>query len=217
MSTALATVSTIGPRTEQIFPVRLAVDDALTRDAVAQAIAGHPRLRLTDAAASGEVLLAIATEVTDELLASITGDTAPPVLLVADRLGGRQLLRSLHAGVVSFLPRRSTDLTTITKALVTTAEGRSVLPPSVARLLVDHLRRIDRVLITTTGYGVAGLDAREVEVLRLVAQGAENADIARELKYSEHTIKRILKDLLSRHNLQNRAHAVAYALRIGAI
>ncbi|HEY0495146.1 MAG TPA: response regulator transcription factor [Kutzneria sp.] len=217
MNTALATVSTIGPRAEPVFPVRLAVDDALTRDAVAQAIAAHPRLHLIDSTGPGEVLLAITTEVTDELLAEVTGNTAAPVLLVADRLGGRQLLRSLHAGVVSFLPRRSTDLATITKALVTTAQGRSVLPPSVARLLVDHLRRIDHVLITTTGYGVAGLDTREVEVLRLVAQGAENADIARELKYSEHTIKRILKDLLSRHHLQNRAHAVAYALRIGAI
>lgn len=212
-----ATASSIGPRTEHVFPVRLVVDDALTRDAVAQAITDHPQLRLTDASVAGEVLLAITNEVTDELLASLTGDTAPPVLLVADRLGGRQLLRSLQVGVVSFLPRRSTDLATIAKALVTTAEGRSVLPPAVARLLVDHLRRIDHVLITTTGYGVAGLDAREVEVLRLVAQGAENADIARELKYSEHTIKRILRELLSRHNLQNRAHAVAYALRIGAI
>lgn len=215
MTTALATVSSIGPRTEQVFPVRLAVEDALTKEAVAQAIGAHPRLRLTDGPAQGEVLLAITNEVTDELLAGIAEGS--PVLLVADRLGGRQLLRSLHAGVVSFLPRRSTDLATITKALVTTAEGRSVLPPAVARLLVDHLRRIDQVLITTTGYGVAGLDAREVAVLKLVAQGAENADIARELRYSEHTIKRILKDLLNRHNLQNRAHAVAYALRIGAI
>jgi DNA-binding NarL/FixJ family response regulator len=217
MNTALATVSASGSRAEQVFPVRLAVEDALTRDAVAQAVADHPRLRLTDTPGPGEVLLAITTEVTDELLASITGEAAPPVLLVADRLGGRHLLRSLHAGVVSFLPRRSTDLATITRALVTTAEGRSVLPPTVARLLVDHLRRIDQVLITATGYGAAGLDAREVAVLRLVAQGAENADIARELRYSEHTIKRILKDLLSRHNLRNRAHAVAYALKIGAI
>jgi DNA-binding NarL/FixJ family response regulator len=217
MNTALATVSAIGSRAEQVYPVRLAVDDALTRDAVAQAITDHPRLHLTTAAGPGEVLLAITTEVTDELLADITGDDARPVLLVADRLGGRHLLRSLQAGVVSFLPRRSTDLATITRALVTTAEGRSVLPPSVARLLVDHLRRIDHMLITTTGYGAAGLDAREVAVLRLVAQGAENADIARELRYSEHTIKRILKDLLSRHQLRNRAHAVAYALKIGAI
>jgi hypothetical protein len=90
-------------------------------------------LRLTSTAGRGEVLLAV----TDELLAA--GDSAPPVLLVADRLGGRQLLRSLHAGVVSFLPRRSTDLAAIT----------------------------------------------------------------------------ILKDLLSRHNLRNRAHAVAYGLKIG--
>ncbi|MFI9382367.1 LuxR C-terminal-related transcriptional regulator [Kutzneria sp. NPDC052558] len=217
MNTALATVAAIGSRAEQVFPVRLAVEDALTRDAVAQAVAEHPRLRLTERPGPGEVLLAITTEVTDELLATITGEAAPPVLLVADRLGGRHLLRSLHAGVVSFLPRRSTDLATIARALVTTAEGRSVLPPSVARLLVDHLRRIDQVLITTTGYGAAGLDTREVAVLRLVAQGRENADIARELRYSEHTIKRILKDLLSRHNLRNRAHAVAYALKIGAI
>ena len=54
-------------------------------------------------------------------------------------------------------------------------------------------------------------------VLRLVADGHDTAEIARELCYSERTVKNVLHDLTTRLQLRNRSHAVAYALREGLI
>ena len=67
------------------------------------------------------------------------------------------------------------------------------------------------------GLTISGLTEREVEVLRLVADGFDTAEIAKKLSYSERTIKNILHDVVSRFGLRNRAHAVAYALREGLI
>jgi DNA-binding NarL/FixJ family response regulator len=56
-----------------------------------------------------------------------------------------------------------------------------------------------------------------VEVLRLVADGLDTSEIARQLAYSERTVKNVLHDVTSRLQLRNRSQAVAYALRQGFI
>jgi DNA-binding NarL/FixJ family response regulator len=63
----------------------------------------------------------------------------------------------------------------------------------------------------------AGLSDRETHVLRLVADGKDTQEIARELSYSERTVKNVLHDVTTRLQLRNRSHAVAYALREGLI
>jgi DNA-binding NarL/FixJ family response regulator len=62
-----------------------------------------------------------------------------------------------------------------------------------------------------------GLVDREIEVLRLVAEGLETAEIATKLSYSQRTVKNVVHDITSRLHLHNRAHAVAYALRQGLL
>ena len=58
---------------------------------------------------------------------------------------------------------------------------------------------------------------REVDVLRLLAEGYDTADIADALAYSERTIKNVIHDVTSRLQLRNRSHAVAVAMRTGVI
>ena len=65
--------------------------------------------------------------------------------------------------------------------------------------------------------GWASLGPRELEVLRLVADGESTRDIADKMCYSERTVKNIVHDLLVRMNCRNRAHAVALATRQGII
>ena len=62
-----------------------------------------------------------------------------------------------------------------------------------------------------------GLATREIEVLRLVADGCDTHEIADKLAYSERTVKNVLHDVTTRLQLRNRSHAVAYALRQGLI
>jgi DNA-binding NarL/FixJ family response regulator len=64
---------------------------------------------------------------------------------------------------------------------------------------------------------VDGFTERELTVLRLVSEGFDTAEIAAELAYSERTVKNAIHAVTERHNLRNRSHAVAYALRVGAI
>jgi DNA-binding NarL/FixJ family response regulator len=54
-------------------------------------------------------------------------------------------------------------------------------------------------------------------VLKLLADGMDTGEIAATLNYSERTIKNVLHGLMSRLDLRNRSHAVAYALRAGAL
>ena len=63
----------------------------------------------------------------------------------------------------------------------------------------------------------AGLVNREVDVLRLLADGHDTLEIAERLNYSERTVRNIIHGVLTRMKLRNRAHAVAYALRNGVI
>ena len=64
---------------------------------------------------------------------------------------------------------------------------------------------------------VASLTGREAEVLRLVADGLDTAEVAEELAYSESTIKGVLAKLMTRLEARNRCHAVAIVLRQGLI
>ena len=54
-------------------------------------------------------------------------------------------------------------------------------------------------------------------MLRLVADGYDTGEIARNLCYSERTIKNVIHDVTSRLHLRNRSHAVAFAMRTGVI
>ena len=64
---------------------------------------------------------------------------------------------------------------------------------------------------------VTALTARELEVLKLVAQGSSNQDIARHLVLSEHTVHRHLANILRKLNLSSRAAAAAWGVRTGLV
>jgi DNA-binding CsgD family transcriptional regulator len=61
------------------------------------------------------------------------------------------------------------------------------------------------------------LTDREIEVLRLLADGMDTGEVSRQLFYSERTVKNIIHNVTSRLDLRNRTHAVAYAIRQGLI
>jgi LuxR family transcriptional regulator, maltose regulon positive regulatory protein len=68
-----------------------------------------------------------------------------------------------------------------------------------------------------SGQAVTVLTARELDVLKLVAQGASNADIARRLFLSEHTVKRHLANILHKLNLPSRAAAASWGVCTGLV
>ncbi|MFS8104233.1 LuxR C-terminal-related transcriptional regulator [Lentzea alba] len=129
----------------------------------------------------------------------------------------RYLSRLFAAGVVSVLPYRDATSAQVVRAVVASYAGRAVIPELLVRWLVDEVRSAQSDLLVSQGPLTGGLTVREVEVLRRLADGCDTSRIAGELNYSERTIKKIIQDVMSRLKLRNRAHAVSYAMRVGAI
>ena len=77
--------------------------------------------------------------------------------------------------------------------------------------------RLQREVLSPRGMAFSGLTDREANVLRLVADGYDTAEIADRLAWSERTVKNVIHDITTRHQLRNRSHAVAYAVRAGLI
>src|SRR5262249_17859424 len=92
-------------------------------------------------------------------------------------------------------------------------EGGSLFSPSVTRRLIEEFARPAAV----ESPAVAELTARELEVLRLVARGQSNAEIAAELVVSEHTAKPHVASILQKLDLRNRGQAVVFASETGLV
>jgi DNA-binding NarL/FixJ family response regulator len=150
-----------------------------------------------------------------DLVAPRAGST-PRLVLVVDEMAERHLWWAVGRGLCAVLPRGTTSWDDVIAALVKARAGDAELPSSTVTWLLDQVRALDARL-ATIGVNAAGLTARETEILRLFAAGLETADVARELNYSERTIKSIVFAVKERLGLRNRAHAVAHAFRIGAI
>jgi DNA-binding NarL/FixJ family response regulator len=122
------------------------------------------------------------------------------------------VLSALRAGARGFLTKDA-DAESIGRALQAAAAGQSIMDAEVHRRLVEASAK------TTDAKAVdaapAGLTPREIEVLRLIADGLSNTEIARHLVVSEATVKTHINHLFAKANLRDRAQAVAYAYRLG--
>lgn len=116
--------------------------------------------------------------------------------------------RAVELGAAGYL-LKSADRDELVTALREVAEGGSYVQGAVAGTLMDSL----------SGRGRAGtvLSDREREILKLVANGFENKQIASELGISEATVKTHLKATFARLDVASRAEAVAVGLRLGLI
>jgi DNA-binding NarL/FixJ family response regulator len=210
-----------------VTPVTVAVlaSDPIVGDGTVAYLRDCPQIRLVppDRLSFASVVLVMADQVSEETLqlmqeaaGQVSGGEARFVL-VCDGIREPQLLRALRWGLVSVLPRREVGYERIVRALVNASEGRGELPQQAQDWLAGRLRAVQRDVLDPHGLTIAGLYAREVDVLRLLAEGMDLGEIAGRLSCSERTVRNIIHGVLSRLKLRNRVHAVAYALRNGAM
>lgn len=119
------------------------------------------------------------------------------------------IFSAIKAGALSYL-LKDADAETVLNAIHAAGRGEAILHPRIAQRLMDE--------VTPPAWGrdpAAGLTAREMEVLRLIAQGRTNAEIAAELVITERTVKAHVSNLLGKLHLSDRTQAAVYAWREG--
>lgn len=146
-----------------------------------------------------------------------TAQSHVPVVLVADEIAEEELYTAVKIGVVAVLIRSAMSIERLTDYVVTAANGGARLSSAMLGDLFRHVHQLQHELKDQLGMSHPGLTRREVDILRLLAEGYSTREIGAKLSYSERTIKNALSTLLSKLGLRNRAHAVAYALRAGAV
>ncbi len=133
-----------------------------------------------------------------------------PVLVLTTFADDDAILPALRAGAAGYLTKDATA-EQLVAALRDVAAGRTVLHPDVQRRLVEHVRSEPAPAAPVA----VELTRREIDVLRLVAEGLSNQQIARRLVLGEATVKTHLNHLLSKLDVDGRPGLVAWAWRHG--
>jgi DNA-binding NarL/FixJ family response regulator len=198
----------------------LAVDDhPLLRRGIAALLNGEPDMKLIAEAVNGdeavEKFRSHRPDVTlmdlqlpglngIEAIHRIVGEfPAARVIVLTTYKGDAQVLRALRAGARAYLLKTNVHLELL-EVIRAVHAGRKRIPPEIASELAEHAAEDE-------------LSDREVEVLRLVAAGHSNKQIADRLKIGEATAKFHVANILSKLSADDRAHAVAIGLKRGII
>jgi DNA-binding NarL/FixJ family response regulator len=213
-----------------VIRVLLADDQALVRDGFRALIDREPDLSVVAEAADGAeairlarqhhpdvVLMDIRMPKLDGLAATrqLASQVDPPKVLVLTTFDRDEwVYDALHAGASGFLLKdvRGSQLT---DAIRTVFAGESLLAPSITRRLIEQfVQQHPRGRAEAPDLPLTG---RETEVLRLLAAGMSNAEIAQRLVIEHSTVKTHVNRLLTKLNLRDRAQAVVFAYETGIV
>jgi len=126
------------------------------------------------------------------------------------------IYEALRIGASGFL-LKDTPADRLLDAVRVVAAGDALLAPSITRRLITQFARSARPEPGTVPAVLAELTARELEVLRLVARGLSNAEIAAELVLGENTVKTHVAHVLGKLGLRDRVQAVVLAYETGLV
>lgn len=137
---------------------------------------------------------------------------APEVIMLTTFDRDEYVYEALRAGARGFL-LKTVSPAQLSAAVRQAAAGETLLAPPVTRRLVDDFISRPR----PQANAVSVLTAREAEVLRAVAKGGSNTEVAAALFLSEATVKTYLSRVLLKLGLRDRAQAVSYAYETGLV
>lgn len=219
-------------RASDVVEVFLVEDHGLFRQGLSELLAAtDPALHVAGSVTSAEEALEQIPELLPDVvlmdihLPGMTGTeairrlalTCPSVkvLVISGSAQDRDVMEAILAGARGYILKTS-PVEEITAGIHVAAEGGSVLSPMVASQLLDHVR--DNASSLRVGADPVGeLTPRELEVLRLMALGMENSEIAHELVISTRTARNHVASILEKLQMHNRIQAAVYAVRHGVI
>lgn len=208
-------------------PIRILIadDHAVVREGLRALIAAKPDMELVGEAEDGieAVLLARSLKpdiiLLDLLMPRMDGVEAiakikqenpgARILVLTSFAADDKVFPAIKAGALGYLLKDSSSQALI-RAIREVHQGESSLHPSIARKLIRELNRAP-----TAAPVENPLTEREVEVLKLIAGGLSNHEIAEMLVISERTVSSHMSNILEKLHLANRTQAALYALREG--
>ena len=124
------------------------------------------------------------------------------------------IFEALQAGASGFLLKNAPP-EDLVRAVRVVAQGEALLAPSVTRRIIEE--RLRRPVRRRNDEAIARLTDREIEVLKLLATGRSNAELATSLYVGEGTVKTHVSNVLSKLGLRDRVQAVVYAYETGLV
>jgi len=205
----------------------VADDEALVREGLVAIVGSEPDLEVVATAEDGEEAVAMAARhrpdvvLMDVRMPGLDGLEATRRILTAD--GGTRVLvlttvelddvvyGALRAGASGFL-LKSVPREQLWAGIRAVAAGEALLAPRITRRLIEaHLTRgsVREDILHVTG--------RQADVLRLLARGLTNSEIAAELHLAGSTVKGYVSEMLARHDLRDRTQLVVLAYESGLV
>ncbi len=207
----------------------LVVDDhALFRRGLQMVLEQEPDLELVGEASDGNEAVEKAAELMPDVIlmdvrmpkrsgieaAGEIKDLLPHVKILMLTISDEEadLYEAIKAGASGYL-LKEIPIDEVADAIRSVWAGQSRISPSMASKLLNEFAAISKAGADRPQVPTPRLTDREMEVLRLVAQGLNNRDIAKQLFISENTVKNHIRNILEKLHLHSRMEAVVYAVR----
>jgi two-component system NarL family response regulator len=217
----------IPPRSgDGVIRVLVVDDQELFRRGLTMLLNVEDDIEVVGEAADGSTVGALAAGLTPDVvlmdvrMPKVTGieaciaikDAAPSARIIMLTVSDEEadLYEAVKNGASGYLLKDS-SIDEVAQAVRVVADGQSLISPSMAIKLLDEFKQMSRT--DRSHVPTPRLTERELEVLRLVAQGLNNREIAKQLFISENTVKNHVRNILEKLQLHSRMEAVMYAVR----
>jgi DNA-binding NarL/FixJ family response regulator len=211
-------------------PIRVMVvdDHALFRRGLEMVLAHEQDIEVVGEAADGAEAVAMAVDMAPDIVlmdvrmprrggidaTSAIKEAVPTAKIVMLTISDEEadLYDAIKAGAMGYL-LKEISIDEVASAIRAVYNGQSLISPSMASKLLTEFASMIKKADDRPQLPTPRLTDREMEVLRLVAKGMNNRDIAKQLFISENTVKNHIRNILEKLQLHSRMEAVVYAVR----
>ena len=213
-----------------VEPIRvLVVDDhALFRRGLQMVLEQEPDIEVVGEASDGTEAVETAAETLPDIVlmdvrmpkrggidaCTAIHDVAPSTKIIMLTISDEEadLYDAIKAGAMGYL-LKEISIEEVADAIRAVVQGQSLISPSMASKLLNEFAAMVKKTDERQQVPAPRLTDREMEVLKLVAKGLNNRDIAKQLFISENTVKNHIRNILEKLQLHSRMEAVVYAVR----